>query len=303
MRGGCRRSFPRDLLSGFDACCADGGTFGRLEVAGLGRQHDAGRVRGADRDPGERARLRPVQPLSRLCARADRLARLALAQPRLSHRLPAPVRPRLFPARPDACRRSASRPFSASRASAVRGGRPTTPIPELAQHVLRVLDAEGPRRLHLCDHDGQSRPLARSGASDRSRAAAAISIRRGCRRAASCCAISTACADRTKCCRSCCRGCSIATRDAVLGFLRRPPPEPAPRLPPFRLRRVGQRLCRVAPRCRAASAARFAGPRPAAAHHGRAARNGRISRQDPQSRPRAGRPRTRSAALATPKPE
>ena len=39
--------------------------------------------------------------------------------------------------------------------------------PELAGHILRTLDAEGPRDLHLRDHDGQSRPVAGGGPAGR----------------------------------------------------------------------------------------------------------------------------------------
>ena len=35
-RAGCRRSIPRELLAGFDACCASAAPFGRLEVPGWG---------------------------------------------------------------------------------------------------------------------------------------------------------------------------------------------------------------------------------------------------------------------------
>ena len=43
------------------------------------------------------------------------------------------------------CRRSASSAFSGARPSAGRGGPPYQSDPELAGHILRVLDAEGPQ--------------------------------------------------------------------------------------------------------------------------------------------------------------
>jgi hypothetical protein len=59
--------------------------------AGVGRKYDARRIRGSDRDARERTRLRPVQPLLRPGAGADRLAGLAAAQRGVSHDLPPPL--------------------------------------------------------------------------------------------------------------------------------------------------------------------------------------------------------------------
>ena len=74
--------------------------------------------------------------------------------------------------------------------------------PELADHVLRVLDAEGPRVFIFAITMGNHGPWREAGPPINPE------LRRNfdgmvCRKAASCCAISTACVDRTRCCRFC----------------------------------------------------------------------------------------------------
>ena len=109
---------PRDLLAGFDACCASAAAVRPVRRAGLGRQHDARRICRLERGPREPARLRPVQPVLCLGAGAARIAGLAAAPGGVSHDLPAPVRSPLFPARSGdagARLRAVSRPRDARR--------------------------------------------------------------------------------------------------------------------------------------------------------------------------------------------
>ena len=92
--------------------------------AGLGRQHDAHRIRGADRHPRERTRLRPLQsritrwPGRRSTRRSGGCAGPATARSACTRSTAA------FSAATWRCRRSASSAFSAARRSAARGGRP-----------------------------------------------------------------------------------------------------------------------------------------------------------------------------------
>src|SRR5713226_6115246 len=76
-----------------------GGALRPVRRAGLGRLHDARRIRGPQRGSRKRTRLRPVQSLLCPGASAARIAGVAAAPGRVSHDLPAPVRPALFPAR------------------------------------------------------------------------------------------------------------------------------------------------------------------------------------------------------------
>ena len=123
---------PPAMLSGFAECCATAAMSWRARRAGLGRQHDARRIRRADRHPGKRTRLRPLQPVLRAGARADRLAGLAAAPGRLPHDLPAPVRPPLLPPRPGdagARLRAVSRPREPRRLAERRPTSPTRNSP------------------------------------------------------------------------------------------------------------------------------------------------------------------------------
>ena len=200
-RAGCRRSIPPRSAAGLRRLPRRRGAVRPPRSAGLGRQHDAHRVRRADRHPGERARLRPLQSVLRLGAGADRLAGLAVAPGRLSHDLPAPVRPPLLPPRPgDAGARLRAR-FSAARPR--RLARPPYLLrPRSGAAGAARARRRGTAHLHLRDHDGQSRPVARQGAADRSRGRRPVRSAAVPRGRASCCAISTGCAAPTRCCRS-----------------------------------------------------------------------------------------------------
>ena len=222
-------------------------TFGRLEVAGWGANTMRAEFAVLTGIPGKRARLRPVQPLPRLCARADRLARLAPAQPRLSHGLPAPVRPQLFPPRSDlagARVRDLSRHREPRRfAPAALLLRPGTG----ADHVLRVLDAEGPSVFIFAITMGNHGPWREAGppidpelrrnfdTAGLPQGGELLRYLDGLRRSDEMLQILLS-------------GLQATPRRGGARVLRRPPAEPAPRLPSFRLRRSGQRLCRVAGR-------------------------------------------------------
>ena len=229
----------RICCPGIDACCGNGGTFGRLEVPGWGANTMRAEFAVLTGIPGERARLRPLQPLSCLCARADRLARLAVARRGLSHGLPASVRPQLFPTGSDTARarlRNLSRHREPGRFA---GAPPIARIRNWREHVLRVLDAEGPEVFIFAITMGNHGPWREAGPPIDHRTAAKVrSDRSAARRRVAALPRRSAPVGRDAA-DPAWRACSAAHRDGVLGVLRRPPSEPAAGLRPFRLRRVG----------------------------------------------------------------
>jgi hypothetical protein len=84
-------ALPANFLPGYAAACA-GGAHGSLAVPAWGANSTRSGICGADRDRRDGARLRPLQPVPRVDASADRLAGLAAARGRLSHALPPPGR-------------------------------------------------------------------------------------------------------------------------------------------------------------------------------------------------------------------
>ena len=188
--------------------------------AGLGRQHDARRVRGADRHPG-RATLGydRFNPYHALGAGADRLAGLAAARAGLPDDLPAPVRPPLLPPRSGdagAGVRDLPRPREPRRlAPAALLQRPRSGAPASSRARRRA----GRGLFIFAITMGNHGPVAgRRGPAIDPDLAASFERGRPCRRAANCCAISTACADPTRCCEILIEGLDRRRHGAVLGF-------------------------------------------------------------------------------------
>ena len=210
--------------------------------AGLGRKHDARRVRRADRHPRERTRLRPVQPVLRAGADADRVRRSGGCAGPATARSVCTRSIAASSAATWRCRRSGSSAFSGARRSA--GAHPAL--------------LSGPRSGRRHPADRRSRGTARP-SSSRSRwaitapgwqkgppidpdiaglfdpseipdGAGLLRYLDGLRRSDEMLQMLIGELER--------RG-----GPAVLGILRRPSAEPAARLRPFRLHRDIVRLC------------------------------------------------------------
>ena len=162
-RAACRRCAATICCPASTPAAEQGATFGRLDVAGWGANTMRAEFAVLTGIPEAGSRLRPVQPLSRLCPRADRLARLAAARRGLPHAMPAPVRPRLFPPRSDHAGARLRDAFSAAKPWAARAGRPIAPTPIWPAGCCVCSTRRGPRTFIFVITMGNHGPWLESG--------------------------------------------------------------------------------------------------------------------------------------------
>ncbi len=193
---------PRDLLSGFDACCAEAASFGRLQVPGWGAntmRAEFAALTGVAESTLGYDRFNPYYALARVPLESQvwRLRRAGYRTICLH-----PFDRRFF-------RRDLAMPalgFERFLCRETLGGSSAPPYrsdPDLAGGYSQGAWRRRAAHLHLCDHDGQSRPLAGERTAGRSHRRGACSTPQASRTAPNCNAISTGCAAPTRCCTFC----------------------------------------------------------------------------------------------------
>jgi Sulfatase len=153
---------PQALLSGFDACCVNGGTFGRLEVPGWGAntmRAEFAVLTGIPESELGYDRFNPYHAFARA-----RIASLVWHLRAQGYRTVC-----LHPFDRSFFRRDLTLPalgFETFLGIETLGGSRRPPYcsdPELADHVLKVLDAEGPRVFIFAITMGNHGPWRRAG--------------------------------------------------------------------------------------------------------------------------------------------